>query len=91
MKNNFPLRIIARLDLKEEFLIKGIYFEGLKKIGKPENKSKLYFLQGIDEILCIDVMATLFNRKIDFKVLKKISKQVFLPITAGGGIKKLKT
>ncbi len=89
MKNNFPLRIIARLDLKEEFLIKGIYFEGLKKIGNPENKSKSYYLEGIDEILCIDVMATLFNRKIDLKVLKRISKQVLLPITAGGGIKNI--
>lgn len=84
--SSFPLRIIARLDLKEEHLIKGIFFEGLKKIGKPEDFAKKYFLEGVDEILCIDVMASLFNRKVCYDTLMKVSKNTFIPLTAGGGL-----
>ena len=84
--NSLPLRIIARLDLKEEYLIKGIFFEGLKKIGKPEEFANKYFLDGVDEILCIDVMASLFNRKVCYNTLKKVSKSTFIPLTGGGGL-----
>ena len=84
--SSFPFRIIARLDLKEENLIKGIFFEGLKKIGKPEEFAYKYFLDGVDEVLCIDVMASLFNRKVCFNTLNKVSKNIFIPFTAGGGL-----
>ena len=90
MTNSFPIRIIARLDLKEEYLIKGIYFEGLKKVGCPVEKSKKYYMEGIDEILCIDVMASLYKRKVDFNTLKNISKNSLIPLTGGGGISNIK-
>ena len=83
---NFSTRIIARIDLKESYLIKGIYFEGLKKIGDPIVTSKKYYEQGVDEIICIDVVASLFERKICFDTIKKISQNCFLPLTVGGGL-----
>ena len=83
---NFSTRIIARLDLKESYLIKGIYFEGLKKIGNPIATSKKYYEQGVDEIICIDVVASLFERKMCFDTIAKISQNCFLPLTVGGGL-----
>ena len=84
--NSFSPRIIARLDLKESYLIKGIYFEGLRKIGDPINFSSKYYEEGVDEIICIDVVASLFERKICFSTIKNISQNCFLPLTVGGGL-----
>ena len=83
-------RIIARLDMRGEYLIKGIYYEGLRKLGRPENFANRYYNQGVDELVCIDGVASLFNRKISYEVIKKISKNAFIPLTVGGGLNNLK-
>jgi len=85
MKN----RIIARLDIKSLNLIKGIHLEGLKIIGDPSKYAKKYFKENIDEIIIIDSVATLYDRKPNFELLKKITKDIFCPITIGGGIRSL--
>ena len=81
------MRIIARLDIKENFVIKPIQFEGLRKVGSPEEMSKKYYNGGADELLLINVVSSLYNTNWIEKFLKKISKEIFIPITVGGGIK----
>jgi cyclase len=84
------LRIISRLDIKNEYLIKGIQLEGLRKIGNPNNFATKYYKDGIDEILICDVVASLYNRKTILKIINSIAKNVFVPICVGGGIRSTK-
>tara|TARA_Y100000589_G_C27189783_1_gene644295 strand:+ start:691 stop:2133 length:1443 start_codon:yes stop_codon:yes gene_type:complete len=82
-------RIIARLDLKGNKLIKGIRFEGLRVIGDPYEAAIKYFKNGADEILYLDAVASLYGRNSLKEVLRKTCKEIFIPITAGGGIRSL--
>ena len=84
------MRTIARIDIKNQDVIKGINLEGLRKIGNPENIVKEYYLNGIDEILIIDSVASLYGRNNLFDLIKNITKEIFVPITLGGGIRSLK-
>ena len=84
------MRTIARIDIKNQSVIKGINLEGLRKIGNPENMAKEYYLNGIDEILIIDSVASLYGRNNLFDLIKNITKEIFIPITLGGGIRSLK-
>ena len=82
-------RIIARLDIKGKKLIKGIRFEGLRVIGDAVDFAEKYYLNGIDEILYIDAVASLYGRNSLSEILSETSKKIFVPITAGGGIKSI--
>ncbi|MDC3028036.1 imidazole glycerol phosphate synthase cyclase subunit [Candidatus Pelagibacter sp.] len=84
------MRTIARIDIKNQDVIKGINLEGLRKIGNPENIVKEYYLNGIDEILIIDSVASLYGRNNLFNLIKDITKDIFIPVTLGGGIRSLK-
>lgn len=83
------MRIISRLDIKSPNLIKGIHLEGLKIIGNPIEIAKDYYKNGVDELLIIDSVASLYDRDPCFELLNRISKNIFCPITIGGGIKNL--
>ena len=83
------MRIIARLDVKNEFVIKGIHLEGLRKVGDPQTLARKYYAEGIDEIVFIDSVASLYSRNNIFPVIKKASEEVFVPITIGGGLRSL--
>ena len=83
------VRIISRLDIKGENLIKGIQLEGLKVIGKPQEFSKKYYLQGIDELLYMDSVASLYGRNHLAEIIENTSKDIFIPLTVGGGIRSL--
>ena len=83
-------RLVARLDIKGNMLIKGIRFEGLRVVGESTNYAKKYARSGVDELLYIDVVASLYGRNGLAEILKNISKEVFIPITAGGGIRSIK-
>ncbi len=80
-------RVIARLDIKGENLIKGIHLEGLRKIGDPNEYALKYYKQGVDEILLMDVVASLYGRNNLFEVIKKAAKNIFIPISVGGGVR----
>jgi cyclase len=82
-------RIISRLDVKSEHLIKGIRFEGLRKIGDPASFAEKYSLQGIDEIFLIDNVASLYGRNHIGPLLEKVANSAFVPLTAAGGIRSL--
>ena len=81
------VRVIARLDIKNNFLIKGIQLEGLRKLGNPYDFSKKYFESGIDEIIYMDSVASLYNRNSLNEIIEKTSKDIFIPITVGGGLR----
>jgi cyclase len=84
------LRIIPRLDIKDNNLIKTICLEGLRQIGDPNIYAKDYVNQGADELLFMDIVASLYGRNNLFHIINEISKEIFIPITVGGGIRSLK-
>lgn len=81
------VRLIARLDIKAPNLVKGIQLEGLRKLGNPNEFATAYYRQGIDEILYIDIVASLYERNSLVDIVRKTSGDVFIPITVGGGIR----
>lgn len=83
------MRLIARLDIKNDFVIKGIHLEGLRKVGNPNEMAKKYYLEGVDEIIFVDSVASLYNRNNLFSVISKASEDIFVPITVGGGLRSL--
>src|SRR3989338_9279676 len=82
-----PKRIIARLDIKGHRLIKGIHLEGWRFLGNPHEFSKKYFLAGVDEIIYLDAVASLYNREMLKHIVADTTKDIFVPITAGGGVR----
>lgn len=89
MKSNSRLRIIGKIEIKSENVVKPIFFEGLKKIGNPIKLVQKYYKKEIDEILLIDIVASLYQREINFDLLKQISNNLFIPLIYSGGIKNL--
>lgn len=83
------IRIIPRLDIKNGFLIKGINLEGLRVLGNPIDFAKNYYDQGADEISYLDNVATLYGTQNLSKFIKKTAKNIFIPLSVGGGISKL--
>jgi cyclase len=82
-------RVIARLDVKAPFLVKGIQFEGFRKIGSPVDYAKLYYDQGCDEICYQDVVASLYGRNSLVGLVSATAKDSFVPLSVGGGIRSL--
>ncbi len=83
------IRLISRLDIKGPNLIKGVQFEGLRVIGNPNNFAKAYYTDGIDEIIYIDSVASLYGRNNLSDILIKTVSNTFVPITAGGGLRNI--
>ncbi len=88
--NKNSIRIIPKLDIKNGTLIKGIGLEGLRVLGDPYDFAKKYYEDGADEILYMDNVATLYGTNNLTKFVKKTAKDIFIPLTVGGGIKNLK-
>lgn len=80
-------RIIARLDVKNEHVIKGIHLEGLRKVGNPNELAKQYYEQGVDEIVFMDAVAAYYDRNSLSHIIEAACNDVFVPITVGGGIR----
>lgn len=81
------IRLIARLDIKGPNLIKGIHLEGLRVIGDPQAFAEKYYLDGADELIYIDSVASLYGRNNLTKILSHAAQNIFIPLTAGGGIR----
>lgn len=86
MKN---IRLIARLDVKAPNLVKGIQFEGLRKIGDPNQFAVKYYSHGVDEIIYIDIVASLYERNSLLDIVERTTADVFVPITVGGGLRSI--
>lgn len=83
------LRIIARLDIKGPNLIKGVHLEGLRVVGDPHEHAVCYYQEGADELLFIDIVASLYQRNNLSDIIKRAADQIYVPITVGGGIRSI--
>lgn len=81
------IRVIARIDVKNEYAIKGIHLEGLRKVGNPNELAQKYYLQGVDEIIFMDAVAAYYDRNSLSHIIQKATEDVFVPITVGGGLR----
>lgn len=81
------IRLIARLDVKDTNLVKGIQLEGLRKLGDPNAFAKEYYEAGIDELLYIDIVASLYNRNNLSDIVRKTVDDVYIPVCVGGGLR----
>jgi len=80
-------RLIARLDVKGANLIKGIHLEGLRIVGSPNEHALRYYEQGIDELIYMDCVASLYGRNSLSELIKQAAENVFIPLTVGGGVR----
>lgn len=80
-------RLIPRLDIKGHNLIKGIHLEGLRVIGDPQEHARRYYEQGADELLYVDVVASLYGRNSLHNIVQRAARDVFVPLTVTGGIR----
>ena len=81
------IRLIARLDIKGPNLIKGIHLEGLRVMGSPNEHALRYYEQGADELIYMDCVASLYGRNSLGEIVENAAKNVFVPMTVGGGIR----
>lgn len=81
------LRIIPRLDIKGKNLIKGIRLEGLRVMGDPQEFALRYYQAGADELIYMDIVASLYGRNNLSDIISRAADQIFIPITVGGGIR----
>lgn len=82
-------RIIAKLDVKPPYIVKPVHFEGLRKIGQPNEVAIKYYQQGADEILYIDIVASLYQREILLEQVEQACSDIFVPFAVGGGVQTL--
>lgn len=83
------VRVIARLDIKGPNLVKGIHLEGLRIIGDPAARAFSYYQQGADELLYLDIVASLYGRNNLTAIVERTAEDLFVPLTVGGGVRSL--
>jgi imidazole glycerol-phosphate synthase subunit HisF len=81
------VRLIARLDIKGPNLIKGIHLEGLRVVGDPQAFARRYYEEGADELIYMDIVASLYQRNSLKDIVSRTARDVFIPLTVGGGIR----
>lgn len=86
MKN---IRIIPRLDIKGSNVVKPVHTEALRVVGDPKVLAGKYYEEGADEIIYLDIVASLYQRNLDFDLLKRVTDKIFIPFTVGGGIRSI--
>jgi len=80
-------RIIARLDVKGPNLVAPVQREGLRVLGRPQDFAIRYEAEGADELVFLDLVASLYQRPFLPEIVSRVSEQVFIPLTVGGGIR----
>ncbi len=80
------VKIMPCLDMKDGRVVKGIHFEDIKDAGDPVENAKVYEKEGADELAMLDIAATLENRSTRLEWVKKVSAEISIPLTVGGGI-----
>lgn len=83
------IRLIARLDIKGPNLIKGIHLEGLRVVGSPREYALRYYANGIDELIFMDCVASLYGRNHLGEIVSEAARDIFVPMTVGGGIRSI--
>ncbi|MEK7165133.1 MAG: HisA/HisF-related TIM barrel protein, partial [Patescibacteria group bacterium] len=83
------VRIIPRLDIKGSNVIKGVHLECLRVVGDPQDLATQYYEAGADELLYMDIVASLYGRNNLLNIIEKASQNIFIPLTVGGGIRSI--
>jgi cyclase len=83
------IRIIARLDVKNDTIVKGVHLEGLRVVGVPFEAALGYYQSGADEILYMDAVASLYERNSLSNIVSRTSEKIFVPMTVGGGLRNI--
>lgn len=83
------IRLIPRLDIKGPNLVKGIHLEGLRVLGKPERFARYYYEHGADELLFVDVVASLYGRNSIVEIIERVAAEAWVPLTVAGGIRSI--
>ncbi len=81
------IRVIPRLDIKGPNLVKGVRMEGLRVLGKPERFARAYYEQGADELIYMDAVASLYGRNSLLEIVERTSREIFIPLCVGGGLR----
>jgi len=79
-------RIIACLDVRDGLVVKGVNFEGLRSAGDPAELARRYNVEGIDELVILDITATLERRRALAETIRAVARELFIPLAVGGGI-----
>ena len=80
-------RIIACLDVRDGLVVKGVNFQDLQQAGEPVALARRYNADGIDELILLDVTATLENRRALLDTIGSVARELFIPLAVGGGIR----
>jgi len=80
-------RIIACLDVRDGEVVKGVNFEGLARAGDPAELARRYNVEGIDEVVILDITATLERRRALANTIGRVARELFIPLAVGGGIR----
>jgi imidazole glycerol-phosphate synthase subunit HisF len=80
-------RIIACLDVRNGQVVKGVNFEGLRSAGAPAELARRYNAEGIDELVILDITATLEARRALADTIRAVARELFIPLAVGGGIR----
>ncbi len=89
-KTSHPkLRVIPRLDIKGPNLVKGVHLEGLRVLGVPAHFARHYYQQGADELLYVDIVASLYGRNSLLDIVEQTAQEIFIPLTVAGGLRSL--
>jgi len=80
-------RIIACLDVRDGHVVKGVHFESLRVAGDPVELARRYNVEGIDELVILDITATIETRRARADTIRRVAAELFIPLAVGGGIK----
>ncbi len=86
MKNT---RIIPAVHIKGPNVVKPVHTEALRVVGNPKELARRYYEEGADELIYLDIVASLYQRNLDFELLKSVTDGIFIPVTVGGGIRSI--
>ncbi len=86
MKN---IRIIPTLHIKGLNVVKPVQTEALRVVGRPKELADRYYKEGADELIYLDIVASLYRRNLDFDLLRSVTGSLFIPVTVGGGIRSI--
>lgn len=90
MEQKKQFRVIPKIEIKGQNVVKGIQMEGLRVLADPEELASFYYKNGADEIFFTDVVASLYGRNALLNVISNVSKHLFIPLTVGGGLRSIK-
>src|SRR5262245_12378742 len=80
-------RIIACLDVRNGRVVKGVNFEGLRAAGDPTELARRYNAEGVDELVILDITATIETRRALADTIRAVARELFIPLAVGGGIR----